>query len=73
MDNSRQIAACNSCGPDIVIDAALLLFAAWSEFGYAAFSSSAVSESILDPLERYLYSGISNHDAHEITNILNIL
>lgn len=54
-------------------DIVLVLLAAWSEVGYAAFSSGAVSESILDPLKRYLYPDISHAHAQQTTDTLNII
>lgn len=57
---------------EIILDVFLFLIASWSEIGYAVFTNSSVSESILDPLKRYLYPSLSAETARSITQYLNI-
>ncbi|KFM73024.1 hypothetical protein X975_16555, partial [Stegodyphus mimosarum] len=57
----------------ILLDTFLFLLAAWSEIGYSIFSGSSTSESILDPLKRYLYPSVSADTASKISQTLNIL
>lgn len=54
------------------LDAASFLLAAWSEFGYAAFTGAVASASLLDPMKRYLYPHISSGTADSISNKLGI-
>lgn len=57
---------------EIALDIFLFLLASWSELGYAVFTGSSVSESVLDPLKRYLYPSLSSNVADNITRYLNI-
>ncbi len=57
---------------EIILDIFLFLIASWSEIGYAIFTNSSVSESILDPLQRYLYPSLSLETANCITQYLNV-
>lgn len=57
---------------EIALDVALFLLATWSEFGYALFTGSSASESILDPLKRYVYPAIPSDTTNNITQSLNI-
>ena len=58
--------------PEIALDIFLFLLASWSELGYAVFMGSSVSESVLDPLKRYLYPSLTSEVSNKITQYLNI-
>lgn len=58
--------------PEIALDIFLFLLASWSELGYAVFMGSSVSESVLDPLKRYLYPSLTTEVSNRITQYLNI-
>ena len=57
---------------EIILDIFLFLLASWSELGYAVFTNSSVSESILDPLKRYLYPSLSPETSSNISQYLNV-
>ncbi|KFM73019.1 hypothetical protein X975_16550, partial [Stegodyphus mimosarum] len=57
----------------IVVDVFLFLLAAWSEIGYSIFTGSSTSESILDPLKRYLFPSLSADTANKIIQTLNVV
>ncbi|WP_342228011.1 hypothetical protein [Rickettsiella endosymbiont of Rhagonycha lignosa] len=57
---------------EIIVDIFLFFLASWSELGYAVFTNSSVSESILDPLKQYLYPSLSPETSSSITQYLNI-
>ncbi len=58
--------------PEIALDIFLFLLASWSELGYAVFTGSSVSESVLDPLKRYLYPSLTTEASNRITQYLNM-
>ncbi|MGC1854336.1 MAG: hypothetical protein WA659_03075 [Candidatus Aquirickettsiella sp.] len=57
---------------EIALDIFLFLLASWSELGYAVFTGSSVSESVLDPLKRYLYPLLAPEASNTVTKYLNI-
>lgn len=67
-DNNVDIYSKSEIGLDIF----LFLLASWSELGYAVFTGSSVSESVLDPLKRYLYPSLVPEISNTVTQYLNI-
>ncbi len=63
----------NSTNSTFFVDITLFCLAIWSGVGYSFFTQSAVSESISDPLEKYLYNSISDNSINNINKFLNVL
>jgi hypothetical protein len=57
---------------ELALDIFLFLLASWSELGYAVFMGSSVSESVLDPLKRYVYPTLAPEISNSITQYLNV-
>ena len=58
---------------ELILDLILLAFSAWAQFGYSLYSQQNASESLNNPLSKYLYPYINADIADNLFKSINVM